>query len=77
MARRSEKEQKKADDSSRVGVSETLLEMGAEISDPAMWAAIQLAKPVADPPKTIGELRTRIADVMRQAIDMEKRRTKL
>lgn len=75
MAKR-EARRVKPDDSSRVGVSETVLEMGAEIYDPAMWAAIQLAKPVADPPKTIGELHTRIADVMRKAIEMEMRRAK-
>lgn len=58
----------------RPGVSETVLEMGAEIQDPAMWATLQLTKPTAEPPKTVGEVHDRIRSIFRQAMDMELRK---
>lgn len=61
----------------RVGVSETVLEMAAEINDPAMWAAMQLTKPDQPPAKTIGEVRDRIAAIMATAINMEIKRRNL
>lgn len=55
------------------GVSETVVEMAME-SDPAAWAAVQLCKSIADPPKTIGEVQDRIRPILRDAIRMELRR---
>lgn len=57
------------------GVNETVVEMAAEMHDPAMWATLQLTKPTADPPKTVGDAHDRIRSIFRQAIDMELRRT--
>lgn len=56
----------------QAGVSETIIEMAAEMIDPAMWAAIQLTKPDQPPAKTVGEVRDRIAVLLRQAIDMTR-----
>lgn len=54
----------------RVGVSETIVEMAAERIDPAMWATLQLTKPDQTAPATIGEVHERIAAIFRQALDM-------
>jgi hypothetical protein len=56
------------------GTNETVMEMAAEMHDPAMWATLQLTKPTAEPPKTIGDVHERICSIFRQAIDMELRR---
>ena len=56
------------------GVNETVIEMAAELHDPALWATLQLTKPTAEPPKTIGDVHDRIRSIFRQAIDMELRR---
>jgi hypothetical protein len=56
------------------GTNETVMEMAAEMHDPAMWATLQLVKPMDAMPKTKGEAHELIRSIFRQAIDMELRR---
>lgn len=50
-------------------MNETLLEIAAEIQDPALWAALQLIKPLDPPPKTQGEALDLIRDVFYRAMN--------
>lgn len=49
-------------------MNETLLEMAAESRDPALWAALQLIKPLDPPPKTQGEAIDLIRDIFERAM---------
>lgn len=46
----------------------SLLDIGMEIRDPALWAAIQLIRPLDQPPKTQGEAIDVIRGVFERAM---------
>ncbi len=55
--------------------SENLLEIAAEIMDPAHWAAMQILKG-GRPDMTQGEAMKMIEQIVRQSWEMEERRRK-
>ena len=79
MAKESKRPSKKTTGvaGTNVGVSETMMEMAAEMIDPALWATMQLTKPDQPPAKTVGDIHDRIRAIMATAIEMAIRQREL